>query len=392
MAANPDVIAMMRALVAQPSVSSADPRYDQSNLQVVELLAEWLENLGFAIRMQPLSATKANLIATLGEPREAGGLVLSGHTDTVPCDEQYWSVDPFKLSERDNRYYGLGSADMKSFFALVLEAVKDYRAKDCKQPLILFATADEESTMAGARALVREGIKEGRYAVIGEPTNLQPIRMHKGVLMESIRIHGQAGHSSNPKLGANAIEAMHEIIAALLSWREELQARYRNPAFEVQVPTLNLGSIHGGDNPNRICSKCDIAIDLRLLPGMELEELKQRLRARLQPIFAARPAFRLEVNSLFEGVPSFEVSEQAHIVKTCEAHCGKRSGAVAFGTEAPFLSQLGLETVVMGPGCIDQAHQADEYIAMEQIKPALGLIRHLVERYCIMPDEARARK
>ena len=192
---------MIAALIGQPSISSPDLRHDQSNLGVIQRLAEWAENLGFRVEIDPVGPGKANLIATLGASRSAdqtGGLVLSGHTDTVPCNPELWSSDPFTATERDDRIYGLGSADMKAFFALILEAAARFDIKDLQRPLVLLGTADEESSISGARQLLAQQRRLGRQAVIGEPTGLKPIRMHKGVMMESITVHGRAGHSSNP--------------------------------------------------------------------------------------------------------------------------------------------------------------------------------------------------
>ena len=378
----PDILSMIRTLVGHSSISSADPRYDQSNLKVIQILAEWLEALGFRVDLHPVSEQKSNLVATLGDAESRNGLIFSGHTDTVPFDDSLWTLDPFNVTERDNRYYGLGTTDMKSFFALVLDAISRYSKNDLIEPIIVLATADEESTMAGAKLLADKGLKLGRYAVIGEPTDLQPIRMHKGVMMESIIVNGKAGHSSDPGLGANAIEGMHEVLAELLTWRRELQQKHLNSLFKVDIPTLNLGSIHGGDNPNRICSHCETQIDIRPLPGMDLEELRCSLAKRVNTALKSHPKLSFEIKSLFSGVPAFEIPESSVLVKTCEKLTGQASGAVAFGTEAPYLSQLGIETVIMGPGSIDQAHQADEYIPMDQIRPTIKIIRQLVDRFC----------
>lgn len=384
----PDTLAMIRALVGRPSVSCTDPRYDQSNLPVIHLLAEWAEGLGFRVDIRPLGQSgKANLIATLGGPADQpGGLVLSGHTDTVPCNPELWSSDPFAATEREGRIYGLGSADMKSWFALILEAVARFDSKDFRQPLVLLGTADEESSMSGARALLAENQCLGRYAVIGEPTGLKPIRMHKGVMLEAVTVRGKAGHSSDPSLGANAIDGMYAVIGELLAYRTELKARHRNPAFLVDYPTMNLGSIHGGDNPNRICGGCELQIDIRPLPGMDLEELHRTLRDRLAPVLADQPGLFLEVRRLFDGLPPFETSAGSEIVRVSEELSGAPAGAVAFGTEAPFLSRLGMDTVVMGPGYIDQAHQPDEYLPLDHIRPGVEMVSRLIERFCIRAD------
>ncbi|MBP1149644.1 MULTISPECIES: acetylornithine deacetylase [Methylocaldum] len=382
----PETLEMIGALIERPSVSCTDPHYDQSNLAVIHLLAEWLGGLGFSVEIRAIGDRKANLIATLGSREDPTGLVLSGHTDTVPCDPELWSSDPFKAVEKDGRIYGLGSADMKSFFALALEAANRFEAKDFRHPLVILATADEESSMSGVKSLVADNVKLGRYAVIGEPTGLKPIRMHKGVMLESIVVRGKAGHSSDPSLGANAIDGMHAVLSELLAFRAELRARHRNPAFKVDYPTLNLGSIHGGDNPNRICAHCETQIDIRPLPGMELEDLHEKLVKRLEPVLAQANGLSLEIRRMFEGLPPFESDANGEIVRCCEELSGYDSGAVAFGTEAPFLKRLGLQTVVMGPGHIEQAHQPDEYLPMTHIRAGTDILSRLIERFCIRPE------
>jgi len=376
------LLGRIRQLIATPSVSSVSPQFDQSNRSVINLLANWLEDAGFAVRIETLAGWpgKANLIATLGSG--PGGLVLAGHTDTVPFDAGRWRFDPFGGVIADERIYGLGSADMKSFLALAIAAAQEFATTDLRQPLVILATADEESSMCGARALAAAGQPLGRHAVIGEPTGLKPVRMHKGILMEAIRLEGRSGHSSNPALGVNALEGMHEVISELLRWRTELQARYRNPLFEVAVPTLNLGHIHGGDNPNRICADCELHIDIRPLPGMSLdglrEELHNRLRRRL-----VDGALKLSFLPLFPGIEAMETPASAMIVRTTEELTGAPAGVVGFGTEGPYLNALGMETVILGPGSVDCAHQPDEFLPLASIQPTLDILRGLIRRLCV---------
>ncbi|TVV44829.1 acetylornithine deacetylase [Thalassolituus sp. C2-1] len=380
-----DLISRLTTLIAHNSISSVLPEYDESNLPVINTLAQWFSELGFACEILPLEGFpgKANLIATLG--RGDGGLVLSGHTDTVPCNPERWQSDPFTLTERDGRFYGLGTCDMKGFFALVLEALKHYQASDFKQPLIILATADEESSMCGARALAQQGKPKARYAVVGEPTSLKPIRMHKGIMMESVRLTGKAGHSSNPDLGINALDAMVPVMNELMNLRRDLAGRYQNAHFAVQVPTLNLGCIHGGDNPNRICGSCELAFDLRTLPGMSNDDLREEIRQRLNPI-AEQNRVEFSFEPLFPGVNSFETAATSPLVQAAERLTGHISAAVNYATEAPFLQELGIDTIVLGPGNIDQAHQVDEYLAQDQIEPCVELLRGLIERFCLHPS------
>jgi len=378
----PPLLDMIRALIAIPSISSANPELNQGNRAVIDLLANWLGDAGFSVDIMSLPGkpARANLIATLGSG--PGGLVLSGHADTVPYDEGQWRHDPFTLTEQDQRLYGLGTSDMKAFLALAVEVGRHVRDTDLKEPLILLATADEETSMAGARALVAHDAPHARHAIIGEPTGLRPVRMHKGVFMEAIHLQGHSGHSSDPSLGNNALEAMHEVIGTLLAWRRELQAKYRDPLFAIPVPTLNLGHIHGGDSPNRICPECELHIDLRPLPGMDIDELRGELRDRIRKTMQDT-GIKTTFGALFDGIPAMSTPAEAAIVRLVERLTGHAAEAVAFGTEGPYLRQLGMDTVILGPGDIDQAHQPDEYLALARLEPTVDLLRQVVNKVCI---------
>ena len=371
---------MLARLIAAPSVSSVNPRWDMSNRPVIALLGDWLRDAGFSVEEKPVGEGKANLVAVLGEGD--GGLILAGHTDTVPCDADLWASDPFRLSARDGRWYGLGTSDMKAFFAVVLEALRDLDASRLTRPVIILATADEETSMSGAKALADYPKLRHRAAVIGEPTGLKPVRLHKGMMMEAIRVLGHSGHSSDPALGNSALEGMHKVIGALLEWRGELQAAHREPLFKVPHPTLNLGHIHGGDNPNRICGDCELQIDLRPTPGLAVDALRSEMQQRVTAALAGS-GLVVTFEALFDGFPAFATDETTAIVEAVEALTGERAAAVAFGTEAPYLAALGTQTVVLGPGFIDQAHQPDEYLAMDTVAPMAGLLKGLVRRFCM---------
>lgn len=378
----PEFMQAFSQLVALPSVSSVDPLFDQSNRQVIELLASWFEDLGFDCELQLVSSNpdKLNLIACQGEGD--GGLVLSGHTDTVPCDENLWQQDPFSLKEKDNKLYGLGSTDMKSFFPVIMASLEKIDLHKLEKPLFILATCDEESTMGGARALQASGRKLGRHALIGEPTGLQPIRMHKGMLVESIKLIGQSGHSSNPALGKNALEGMHEVIAALMSLREEIQSREINPEFKVPVPTMNFAAIQGGDNANRICGECELTIDMRILPGMELDESRATIRQRVMQAVDGR-GLAVEFDPVFTGLEAMRTDNEAEIVRLAEKLSGNASGTVAFGTEGPYFNSMGMETLILGPGDIDQAHQANEYLELKRIQPMIEILKEIIENLCM---------
>ena len=308
----PDFKQRLQQLLQIASVSSANPQWNMSNLEVIHLLADWFSQLGFQCEIQPIAEGKANLIACYGQGE--GGLVLSGHTDTVPFDESRWDFNPLAATEADGRIYGLGSADMKSFFSLIIEAVLPLLANDFKQPLIVLATADEESSMSGARALSRGQFKQARAAIIGEPTSLRPIYMHKGIMMHRLLVTGKSGHSSNPALGRNALDAMHDMMTELKTLRSQWQKQYQNPAFTVHHPTLNLGCIHGGDNPNRICHSCELHFDFRGLPGMHNDAITHEILKKIQPI-ALQHQVELVFEPLFEHVEPFAEEKHSELVK-----------------------------------------------------------------------------
>ena len=378
----PTLIEMFRSLVGKPSVSCTSKALDQSNLSVINELATWLESLGFKTTVQPLphDARKGNLLATMGAGR--GGLVLAGHTDTVPFDSSHWSQDPFELTERDGRFYGLGTCDMKGFFPIAIEAARRFADDTLKAPLTIIATSDEESSMAGARALQAADIPQPACAIIGEPTDFRPIYAHKGFMALSIKLQGASGHSSDPELGRNALDAMHCVMGELLTFRAELAAKYRNPSFDVEVPTLNLGCLTAGDNPNRICDHAELQIDLRLLPGIDNDEIIGALSSRLARSAEAHRT-DIRVTPIARPIPAFATAADGGLVRTLERLTGTPAGTVAFSTEGPFLQALGMETVIFGPGSIEQAHQPDEYLAAERINPAVDVLAKVIEDVCV---------
>lgn len=376
----PSLQQQFAALIAAPSVSCTQPHWDQSNRAVIDLLAGWLADLGFACEIQEVAPGKANLLAAFGSG--PGGLVLAGHSDTVPFDAALWHSDPLRLTAQGDRWVGLGVCDMKGFFPLVIEALRGLLDQPFRQPLLVLATCDEESSMAGARALAAAGRPLGRAAVIGEPTGLKPIRLHKGVMMERIDILGQSGHSSDPSLGHSALEAMQDVMGELRLLRAQWQREFNNPQFGVPQPTLNFGCIHGGDNPNRICGQCALEFDLRPLPGMDPEQLRAAIRGKLQPL-AGRHQVRIDYAPLFANVPPFEQSADSELVRVAEKLTGHAAQAVAFGTEAPYLQQLGCETIVLGPGDIACAHQPGEFLELARIEPTVRLLRQLIQHYCL---------
>lgn len=372
---------MLQKLVRSPSVSNLDPSLDRSNLSVLNHLANWLEDLNFEVDVHPVPELneKYNLVARKGSG--TGGLLLGGHTDTVACDESLWTRDPYITTQTQDRYYGLGTCDMKGFFPIALEAASMFHERDLRAPLTILATADEETTMAGARHLAEAESLTSKAAVIGEPTSMRPVYAHKGIFVLKIRTEGSSGHSSNPALGVNALEGMYTVLSELIRYQNELRNNYQHPGFEVAFPTLNLGCLHAGDSANRICGQADLLVDIRIVPGMSTASVLNELMGRLTTL-ESQIEMPVIVEPGFPPIDPFETSSDSELVRLVHELSGLHPITVAFGTEAPFLQSMGIETVVFGPGSIDQAHQADEYLGKEQIDPTRNILEKLINHYC----------
>ncbi|KFZ30084.1 acetylornithine deacetylase [Pseudidiomarina salinarum] len=377
---------MYRELIAIPSISGiGDVPWDTSNQPVVEKIGNWLQTLGFQIAIQELDRQrgKFNMLARYTpEGCTSGGLLLSGHTDTVPWDQGRWTRDPFQLHEDEDKLYGLGTVDMKGFFAFVLETLRDMDLSKLKKPIYVLATADEETSMAGARELGRFENLKPDYAIIGEPTSMTPVIMHKGHLSEAIRVTGKSGHSSDPSAGVNAIEVMHDVISELRELQKDFKTRYTNDEFKIPYPTLNFGSIQGGDAANRICACCELHIDLRPLPGMSMNDLYGLIDKRLDEVNQKYPG-AVCLNHLHEPIAGFRCDPNASIVELAKEITGNQATPVNYCTEAGFIQELGCETIVMGPGSIEQAHQPDEFIRLKEVDPALKQLRQMIQRVCM---------
>jgi len=376
----PPFIELYRKLIATPSISATDASLDQSNETLINLLAGWCRDLGFTVEVQPVPGTrhKFNMLAKTGSG--AGGLLLAGHTDTVPFDDGRWTRDPFTLTEYGNKLFGLGTADMKGFFAFILDTLRDVDVTKLGKPLYILATADEETTMAGAKYFSESTTIRPDCAIIGEPTSLKPVRAHKGHLSQSIRIQGQSGHSSDPARGVNAIELMHESITQLMALRNTLKERYHHEGFAIPYPTMNFGHIHGGDAPNRICACCELYMDIRPLPGLSLNDLEGLLNNALAPVSERWPG-RLTIGELHPPIPGYECPPDDHLVKVVEKLLNTETEVVNYCTEAPFIQEV-CPTLVLGPGSINQAHQPDEYLDTAFIKPTRELIAQVVHHFC----------
>ncbi|HGS5348409.1 TPA: acetylornithine deacetylase [Vibrio cholerae] len=374
----PSFLEVYEGLISTSSISSTDARWDEGNEQVIAKLADWLSALGFSIQIEQVAPNKQNLIAKLGSGE--GGLLLAGHSDTVPFDEGCWNYNPHALTQVNNRFYGLGTADMKGFFAFIYEAVKNVDWSKQTKPLYVLATCDEETTMLGARHFTENAPFKPDYCIIGEPTSLVPIRAHKGHVANAIRVTGKSGHSSNPALGVNAIEIMHEVLFALMQLRDRLIKEYHHPGFEIPTPTLNLGHIHGGDSPNRICGCCELHYDVRPLPGISLDGLDNLMRDALREVQQKWPG-RIELVPLHDPIPGYECAHDHPFIHGISEICEQEAQTVNYCTEAPFLQQI-CPTLVLGPGSIDQAHQPDEFLAFEFIDPTVRVLSRAMQKYC----------
>ena len=272
---------LLSRLVAFPSVSS------QSNRPIAEFIADYLDQAAISVQLLDSGdLDKANLIAQVGPPvgEHRGGLVLSGHMDVVPAEESGWQSDPFVLSLRDGRYYGRGSADMKGFLALATQLLREAATAKLRRPLWLIFTRDEEVGTLGAQDLAQSWPSERlipRNAIIGEPSSMRVVRMHKGHFTFDLEVRGKSAHSAYPHLGDNAIESAAKAVAALRDLRLELaEERCASSEFFGDVPyaPLNLGRIQGGAAVNIVADRCAIQLGARPLPGMDTEQLQRRVQ------------------------------------------------------------------------------------------------------------------
>lgn len=381
----PSFIQIYNDLITIPTISSVtNGKLDCPNKELIDKLANWFNELGFKISLVevPNTRNKYNLLATYTNDsnKEQGGLLLSGHTDTVPFDEGQWTKNPFKITEQDNKWYGLGTADMKGFFAFILDALRDIDLTTLTKPLHILATADEEITMAGAAYFAQHTTLQPDCTIIGEPTSLIPIRAHKGFTANVIRVIGKSGHSSDPDKGVNAIEIMHLVIGKLLELKQKLKDQYHNDGFAVPYPTMNLGMIKGGDSANRICGCCELLLDIRVLPEMNANSLFEVVYNALKPIMERYPN-RIEVANEVDPIDGYECKKEEPALKTVEQLLNQSAQTVNYSTEAPFLNKIA-PTIVLGPGSIEQAHQPDEFVSMDYLKPTKMAITDLINRFC----------
>lgn len=361
-----------------------------SNLPLVDMIAERVERPGVRIHVQPTEdGAKANLLAVAGPwpSPDRGGLVLCGHTDTVPAGEPGWRTDPFVLAEEDERLFGRGTADMKGFLALAVDAFAAVDADRLARPLALLFTHDEEVGTLGARRFVESWEEPGalpRRTIVGEPTGLAVVRMHKGHARIRIEVEGIPAHSAYPHLGRSAIEPAARAILALAELRETLAGeRPPNAEFFEPVPfvTLNVGRVRGGVADNVVPDRCAIDVGGRPLPGTTAEDLVERIRDAVAPVLDGE-AWSL---ALVNESPPMMLDEDAELHRWLRAEVGQRAtGAVSFATDAGWLQRLGLDCVVFGPGSIEVAHKPNEFVPLDELARAREVLGRAVRRWCMV--------
>lgn len=371
---------LLHELIAYPTISA------DSNLEMINALATRLEDAGARVEiLRDDSGTKANLFATIGPERD-GGIVLSGHTDVVPVDGQDWSGDPFQMTLRDDRLFGRGTCDMKGFIAACVTMAPTLASHVRDRPLHFAFTYDEEVGCLGAQALATtlrgKGITPG-VAIIGEPTNMRIIEGHKGCCEYTTHFHGLAGHGSTPERGVNAVEYAVRYVMRLLELRVALHARApKHSLFTPPWTTINPGQLTGGVAHNVIAETASVAWEMRPVQDSDASFVKAEMQRYVAEVLLPdmqrihpQSAIRTDIIGEVAGLEPADENEARDIVAELTGANG--ADVVSFGTEAGIFRELGMSAVVCGPGSIEQAHKADEFIALDQMAQCLTMLEGL---------------
>jgi acetylornithine deacetylase len=355
----------------------------KSNLPLADFLAEYAGRAAVVERHAPADdPDKASLILRFGPASDdRSGLVLSGHMDVVPAEEEEWAGDPFVLRDDGERLYGRGTCDMKGFLAVALNVARE--ARGLKAPLVLLFTHDEEVGTLGARRLV-EGWPAAaslpRQVIVGEPTGLKVVRMHKGYTKLRVTLEGVSAHSGYPHLGKNAIEGMARVLVSLRGLRHRWeQAGGPNAEHFPEVPfvSLNVGLIRGGTATNVVPDRCVLDLGVRPLPGTHAPGIVGSIRDAVANAAGEMP-FSLEQTG---ESPPLLLDEDAPIHRTLLDLTGQDTGAaVSFATDAGWLARAGMECVVFGPGSIAQAHKPNEFVSKADLARARTYLEQAVKR------------
>lgn len=359
---------------------------DQSNLPLIECIADHLRSLQVPIRLTyDAGRGKANLFATLGEGKP-GGIVLSGHTDTVPWDGQAWTLDPLSGTVQDGRLYGRGSADMKGYIGLVVAQTQAWLQADLPHALHYAFSYDEEVGGFGAMNLIADLRDAGlapAICLVGEPTDMVPAVAHKGVHRWRCCVRGKAAHSSLTPLAVNSVEAAARVVAHIAAIGEDLRDHGpRQAGFDVPYSTSSVCRFDGGIADNVVPEEAHFTYEFRDLPGGDVAAWQARVRegaAALEPAMqAVAPGSGFRFDAI-AAMPSFQARPDEPAVRLAQRLTGTRQTTlVAFGTEAGLFQRAGMSAVVCGPGSINQAHQADEYVSLEQLARCEAYLQGLI--------------
>ncbi|MFI8748301.1 acetylornithine deacetylase [Pseudomonas sp. NPDC077186] len=373
---------LLARLIAFPTVSR------DSNLALIDFVRDYLEGLGLSCGLDyNAERSKANLHARIG-PAGAGGVMLSGHSDVVPVDGQAWTLPPFALSERDGRLYGRGAADMKGFIACVLAAVPRFLERPLRRPLHIALSYDEEVGCLGVRSLVeqlRASPERPAICLIGEPTEMRPVLGHKGKLAMRCQVHGAACHSAYAPQGVNAIEYAARLIGKLGEIGAQLAAPARRDArFDPPYSTVQTGLIQGGRALNIVPAECQFDFEVRALPADDPQQVARDLRAYaetelLPQMRAVSAASAIEFQAL-SAYPGLATDPQGEAAELLALLSGSRDfSTVAFGTEGGLFDQAGIDTVICGPGSMEQGHKPDEFVSLQQLDACDALLARLAQ-------------
>jgi acetylornithine deacetylase len=376
---SPNALGWAQRLVRLNTVSR------ESNLALIECIADHLRGLGVPLRLTyDDDRRKANLFATLGVGKP-GGVVLSGHTDTVPWDGQAWTRDPLSAEVEGGRLYGRGSADMKSWIGLVVAQSEAFLQADLPHALHYAFSYDEEVGGFGARALIADLRDAGlapSLCIVGEPTDMVPAIGHKGVHRWRCCVRGKAAHSSLTPSAVNAVEAAARVASHIADIGDELRARGpRQAGYDVPYSTSAVCVIQGGIADNVVPEDCRLHYEFRELPGVDVDALQRRVQAYAASLEPAMKAVEPTSGIRFEPIatmPAFQAEAHEPAVRLAKRLAGAEATTlVAFGTEAGLFQRAGMSTVVCGPGSINQAHQADEYVSLVQLAHCERFLRGL---------------
>jgi acetylornithine deacetylase len=371
---------MLARLVAFDTESS------KSNLALIDFVADYLAGWDIPhVRVPNADGTKAAIFATVG-PTDRGGVVLSGHTDVVPVAGQAWTSDPFTLRVENGRTYGRGAVDMKGFDALALALAPDFLAADLKTPIHILLSYDEETTCLGPTdTIARFGrdLPMPKAVIVGEPTGLDVVDAHKSVVTFNTAVHGHEAHSAKPMLGANAIAAAAELVCELNRIGDEMVARGdATGRFDPPYTTIHVGTISGGTARNILPKICTFHWEFRGLPDLDPQEIPARLDRFAHDVALKRlnrhgPFGRIET-AMEVSVPGLAPDPGSLAERFVLRLAGRnRTTTVPFATESGHFQAAGLPTVVCGPGSIDQAHQPDEYITLDDLAAGEAFMRRL---------------